>query len=421
MAEQKHIALYIGSLVKGGAERCFINLAVYLYEHGYRVTFVTTYLGEDEFEVPHAAWREVTKEHALGMKEKVREVMRPDEDTSAYVIPRVALPDGERGIFRIFSGLLKKDQSIARSINLTKRTRTLYQIWDRLKPDLIISANGKNNVMALLSSIGLNIPVVVCVVANPSMEYSSHQLYITMASTFRRAAGVVLQMEGQKKFFPPAIQELTTILHNPLNPAFLRERYEGEREKTIVSVGRLDSNKNHSLLLKAFARLAPKYPDWKVVIYGEGNYLKSLTSLAQALGIRDRVVFAGQVSDLEERIYRAGCFVLSSNEEGMPNALLEAMALGLPCVSTDCPCGGPKELIRDGFNGILTPVGDVARMENAIVRIIGNPGFAKTLGTKAAEVVQTYHPDRVNAEWEAYLRGIINAGTPAAGEEGATA
>ncbi|MBR0164489.1 MAG: glycosyltransferase [Lachnospiraceae bacterium] len=404
--EQKHIVFYLNNLMRGGSERVMMNLAVYLYEHGYKVTFVTTYLGENEYEVPHAAWRVLTKEEAKTSTQKVREVMYVDE-TPGYVNPRVPLPDGERGIFRVWSGLLKKDQGAGRTANLSKRTRMLHQIWEKLRPDLILSTNGKNNVMALLSSIGLGIPVVVRVGANPSMEYSSHQLYISMASTFRRAAGVVLQMEAQKKFFPPAIQERTTILRNSIDASFIKPRYEGEREKTIVSVGRLDQNKNQTLLLKAFARIKDKYRDWKIILYGEGNMKKQLVSLSHALDIHDNVEFAGQVDRIDEAIYTAGVFVLSSNEEGMPNALIEAMAMGLPVISTDCPCGGPKELITDAENGLLVPVGDVARMETALVRILGNPGFARTLGTGAAQIQELYHPDTVNAAWEQYLSELM--------------
>ena len=404
--QSKHIALYISSLTKGGAERVFKNLAEYLYEQGHRVTLITTYMDADEYTVKHASWREATAEEMAAGDPYVREVMRPDE-SRAYVKTRGNLPEGERGIFRIFSGLLKQDQTSSRAVNLTKRTKILHDICEKVHPDLLLSANGKNNIMALLSTIGLEMPVVVSVVANPTMEYASRQTYLSMVTTFRRASGVVLQMRAQQSFFPPAVQERVTILSNPLDKVFLRERYEGTREKTIVSVGRMDRNKNHAMLIKAFARLKPTHPEWRLVLYGDGMERRRLVNLAKSLGVMQSVEFAGQVDDVADRIYEAGCFVLCSNEEGMPNALMEAMALGLPCVSTDCPCGGPKELIQDGVNGLLTPVNDPVRLEKTLLRILDNPGFSATMGRNAARLQETHHPDKVNAEWEAYLLDII--------------
>ncbi|MBR0090481.1 MAG: glycosyltransferase, partial [Lachnospiraceae bacterium] len=385
MPDAKHIAFYVSSLTRGGTERTFINLAQHLYDQGYRVTFVTTYISPDEYPVPHATWREVDKEEAKRLGGDAVEVMRPDE-SAAYITFKGVLPAGERGIHRVFSGLSPREQRKLRTVNFSKRTQLARKAFEELKPDLIISANAKNNVMAMLSSIGLDIPVIVCVVANPATEYASRQLYLSMVATFPRAAAVVLQLEAQASFFPPKVREKTIVIRNALDETFLKPPYEGEREKTIVSVGTLNHNKNHQMLVKAFARLLPKYPDWRLIIYGEGNERRHLTQLVGALGIRGTVELPGMKENIAEEIYRAGMFVLCSNEEGMPMTLLEAMAMGIPCISTDCPCGGPREIVKDGFNGLLTPVGDVARMETAMIRFLGNRGLTKSCAGRAPEV-----------------------------------
>ena len=377
MSDAKHIAFYVGSLTRGGTERTFINLAQHLYERGYRITFVTTFISPDEYPVPHATWREVDKEEAKQLGEDAIEVMRPDE-TAAWVTYKGVLPPGERGIHRVFSGPSPKEQRKLRTVNFSKRTQLARKTFEELRPDLIISANAKNNVMAMLGSIGLDIPVIVCIVANPATEYASRQLYLSMVATFPRAAAVVLQLEAQASFFPPKVREKTVVIRNALDEIFLKPPYEGEREKTIVSVGTLNHNKNHQMLVKAFARLLPKYPGWKLIIYGEGNERRHLTQLVGALGIRGAVELPGMKENIADEIYKAGMFVLCSNEEGMPMTLLEAMSMGIPCISTDCPCGGPREIVKDGFNGLLTPVGDVARMETAMIRFLGNRGLTKS-------------------------------------------
>ncbi|MBR0093612.1 MAG: glycosyltransferase [Lachnospiraceae bacterium] len=407
MPDAKHIAFYVSSLTRGGTERTFINLAQHLYTQGFRVTFVTTYISADEYPVPYATWRELDKEEAKELGDDAVEVMRPDE-TSAWITFKNVLPEGERGINRVFSGLSPKEQRKLRTVNFSRRTQMLRRTWEELKPDLIISANAKNNVMAMLSSIGQDIPVIVCVVANPATEYASRQLYLSMVATFPRAAAVVLQLEAQAAFFPPKVREKTIVIRNALDETFLKPPYEGDREKTIVSVGTLNHNKNHQLLIKAFARVHPKYPEWKLVIYGEGNERRHLAQMISAMSLRDCVELAGLKENIADEIYKAGIFVLCSNEEGMPMTLLEAMAMGVPSISTDCPCGGPKEIVKDGFNGLLTPVGDVARMETALIRFLGNRGLMKSCAGRASDVRKMFHPDLVYAAWDDLIARSLN-------------
>ena len=186
------------------------------------------------------------------------------------------------------------------------------------------------------------------------------------------------------------------ILPNPLNPEFIRPPYEVEREKTIVAVGSLDRNKNHAMLIKAFASLRLRHPDYKLILYGEGAEHRHLDTLVASLKLKDSVRIAGKIDGIADAIYQAGCFVLPSEVEGMPNELIEAMAEGLPCVSTDCPCGG------------LFPVGDTAMLETSLARILDNPKMAKRLGEQASlEIQAKFAPEVVNTQWEAYISGVM--------------
>ncbi len=395
----KHIAMYIGSFRKGGAERVMVNLADFFFEQGYKVTLVTTYLAHEEYEVRHAAWKVVP----AGADRA--ELVADTEENSAWVDPE----GGEKnGIRRVFSALLKSEQK-GRTYNLRMRTKKLNDIWKELKPDMVLSFIGKNNIMALSTAAREGIPVVVSVRADPRMEYDSLGLKASMLATFGKAAGIIVQSEGARSYFPEYIRKKCVILPNSIDTSFIRKRYVGDREKSVVMVGRLDENKNQSMVMTAFAKAtAEKYKEYKLKIYGDGPDRIKLQNLAVRLGIADRVEFRGIVRHVAEHIEKASVYVLASNQEGMPNSLIEAMALGLACISTDCPCGGPADLIQNGVNGLLTPVGDEKAMEEALKKLLSDSAFADRLGAEAMKLQEKYSPEVTNMKWKKYFDEITN-------------
>ena len=191
--------------------------------------------------------------------------------------------------------------------------------------------------------------------------------------------------------------------------AFIRKRYVGDREKSIVMVGRLDANKNQSMVMEAFKdATAGRFEDFRLIIYGDGPDRLKLQRRAVSLGIEDRVEFKGMVKHVAEHIEKAYMFILASDQEGMPNSLIEAMSLGIACISTDCPCGGPADLIKNEFNGLLVPVGDTKAMSEAIRKLLENKPLTENLGVHAANVQNKYAPDTVNSMWKEYLERIMH-------------
>ena len=221
------------------------------------------------------------------------------------------------------------------------------------------------------------------------------------------ASGVILQTKECLDFFPKGIRKKAVILKNPINPCFFKKRYLGEREKTIVTVGRVDENKNHQMLVKAFAGIAEEFPEYKLIIYGDGEKRKELLELANLLGLRERILLPGNIDNVADAIYKTRVFVLSSNKEGMPNALIEAMIMGLTVVSTDCPCGGPAELIDTGVNGLLVTVGDENELRENLQFLLKNLQTADLMGEKASITSEIYSPEKVLLEWENYLNLLI--------------
>lgn len=362
---EKKIAFYIGSLSKGGAERVFVNLAGYFQTEGYRVVMVTQYQKEEEY----------------------------------------TLPDG---VERILSDISEEKVSASRIVNFFRRLNKLHAIWKEQKPDLVLSCIGKNNFMTVVTAMGTKTKPVVSVVGEAREEYPGRGMRMLADFLFSHAAGIILQTERSRSFFCKKVGEKAVILPNSLNPAFIRPRFEGEREKKIVSVGRMDANKNHEMQLRAFAALRDKYPEYELVIYGDGELRSYIEETAEELGIGDRVFLPGVVPDVAARIERASLFLLTSYSEGVSNALIEALALGLPVIATDVPSGGTEELMTNGRNGLVIPAGDLEALTKAMDRLLGDEKYADMLGREAARIQEKLSPERVNPLWKAYFEGIMN-------------
>ena len=364
---KKHISFYIGSLHKGGAERVFVNLAEFFRDEGYRVTMVTQY-------------------------------QYPDEEE--YVLPS--------GIRRVISDLTAEELSNSRVVNLCRRVNKLHRIWRAERPSLVLSCIGKNNFMAIVSTMFTRTKAVVSVVGEAKEEYPGRLMRMLANILFPHAAGIVLQTERSKYFFNKRIRRRAVILPNSLNPAFIKPRYEGERDKRIVAVGRLDANKNHEMMIRAFAALRDKYPEYTLTIYGEGELRMYLEGLIGELGIKEQVFLPGVIPDVAAQIERAALFLLTSYSEGVSNALIEALASGLPVISTDVPSGGTVELMTDGENGLIIPAGDVGALRVAMDKLLGDSAYASRLGREAAKIQQRLAPERVNRLWQKYFDEIVS-------------
>lgn len=362
--KNKKIAFYIGSLSKGGAERVISNLAEYFLQEGYQVFVVTKLQEEVEYEL-------------------------------------------SKDITRIIADISEDEQRKSRIYNLWARISKLRSIWKEIHPDIIVSFIRKNNVMAIASSRFLGIPVVVSVRSNPERELEGQIMKSLSLFLFRFADGIILQTTRAREFFPKYLQKKIVILPNSLNPDFLVSNVYEQHRKEIVSVGRLDDNKNQKMLIEAFADIADSYPEWNISFYGNGEAEEKLKKKVQEAELESRIIFHGQVTDVRKRIEESSIFVLTSRQEGMPNALIEAMTLGLAVVSTDCPCGGPAELIRNEENGILIPVNDTEALKLALKKLIEDVEYRRTLGCSARKIVERLHPEIVNQQWKEYLEGKL--------------
>lgn len=217
----------------------------------------------------------------------------------------------------------------------------------------------------------------------------------------------VFQSEGARNYF-----KKRHVFDNSIvipNACFLPKSkpYEGIRENCIVNVGRLSEQKNQRLLIEAFSLISPKYPDLILKLYGDGVLLGDLKQKASNLGVSSKVHFMGTCKDICNKIRSAKMFVLSSDYEGIPNALIEAMSVGLPCVSTDCRPGGARSLIRQNENGIIVPVGDAEGLASAIDNVLTNPILAAKLSSNAISITDELSPKQIYDKWEMFIYEVV--------------
>lgn len=294
-------------------------------------------------------------------------------------------------------------------MNALKRTagriRDIRAAIKQSGADVVISFMSDTNIDVCFAAWGLKVPVIVSERNDPAVDPASRAKQLMRKLAYCRANGFVFQTPDAQAYFNNRIQEKSCIILNPLTGQ-LPSPHKGERDKRIVAVGRLNKQKNFPLLLRSFAAFAKNYPDYTLEIYGEGNLEAVIRADLEEKGLQDKVIMKGFCKDVHSRIKSAAFFVMSSDFEGMPNALVEAMALGLPCISTDCPCGGPRMLIQHRENGLLCPVGDSEALLQAMEQMAGDPAAAAAMGEKAQQIIHRVRLDGVADQWVSYINEI---------------
>ena len=356
------VYFYINTLGGGGAERVVANLASNFAKTGQQVALITSFATKDEYNILQAVRRYV-----------LEEINGTNDDAFTKNIRRVV---------------------------------RLRKIVKRDKPDILISFMAEPNFRALTACIGLRAKNLISVRNDPDREYPNAIYRILAKTLYRLADGVVFQTKDAQKWFPPIIQARSCIILNPVEQEFFDASFDGIR-RDVISVGRLVPQKNYAMLIRAFASIANQIED-DLYIYGEGELREELEALVREMHMDSRIFLLGAARDVAETIKGAKLFVLSSDYEGLPNALMEAMALGLPCIATDCPCGGPRELLGEGEYGVLTPVGDVNALADTMANLLGHPQKLKQLGARALLRSNAFESDSVYACWYAYMKDLTD-------------
>lgn len=318
----------------------------------------------------------------------------------------------DKRVKRINAGLTAEDEKKTRFIQILKRDQYLRRLIKKENPDIVIAFGHKANYRALVSASGLKVPVVVCVRIDPVGNYDGKADRLLLPLLYKRASGAVFQTEQQGDYFKPYLKCDTKVIINPINEKYFNVVHPSDKTKTVVQHARLVDFKNQALLIDAFMKVHEKYPDYDLKIYGPDSYDGTKELLNGKIGEYNAEGFIhlmGGCDEIEKEVPKAMIYVTSSDYEGMPNSLMEAMAMGMPVISTDCPCGGPKALIRDRENGMLVPIKDSDAMAEAIIYMIEHPDFARSCGQNASKIKEIANTSYIVNEWHKYITNVIGS------------
>ena len=298
--------------------------------------------------------------------------------------------------------LKKSSRMVCRVGNSLRRLWVLRRTVARSAPHVVISFLDVMNVRTLLATFALGYPVIVSERTIPSLHTIGILWNAMRRWCYPHANRVIVQTRGALLGLSARRRRNVCVIPNPVVPPESVQSRTNRRAQTIIGMGRLSREKGFDMLLLAFAQLAPKHPNWSLVIWGEGPLLDRLEKLRDDLELRQRASFCGRTSRPFDEMQRGALFVLSSRYEGFPNVLCEAMASGLPAVSFECPWG-PAEIIRDGVDGVLVPHDDVDTLAQVMDRLMGDQSERERLAKRAREVVVRFGLESVMGLWETVI------------------
>lgn len=299
-----------------------------------------------------------------------------------------------------------KTHGTLEAVKVASRLRRALKQSD---PDIVLSFVDITNVFTLLATVRLSVPVVISERTDPLCHELPRGRSFLRRSTYRRAAALVVQTKSVSRWASAYVRaQRIHVIPNPVRPPDVFPSDELPRLPSspfVVTVGRLEREKGIDLLIEAFALCLKSNPTWNLVILGKGQEEENLIQLAGKLGVKSRVLFPGAIQGVDAVLRRANLFVLPSRVEGFPNALVEAMATGLPVISTDCP-SGPGEIITDGVDGILVEVDDVQGLYLAMNRLMSDSDLAGTLSGQAKKVKQRFSLETISEQWEGLFASL---------------
>lgn len=364
----KRIAFHINDLKRGGAQRVITNLANKFVAEGYEVFIATECQEEDEY---------------------------PIDDR----------------IKRIHVGLRDKDKKKGRITKILLRIKYLKDFVKKYDPDVLIAFTRKSNYRALMAAGNMKVPVVISVRTDPTGHYDSLSDKLQIRWLFPKAAGCVFQTKGQREFFKPYLQDNSRIILNPINPKYIGVEAPAQREKSVVHHARIVDFKNQPMLLRAFIRVHEKHPDYVLKLYGDDSHDGTWEILEKIIADNnagDYIFLMGGSDSLEKELPKGSVYAFTSDWEGLPNSLLEAMALGLPIVATDCPCGGPATVMTHEVDGLLIPIKNEDALVDGLNRLIENRELAECFGNNARNIAKLASEDAVFRQWKNYLEEILS-------------
>lgn len=279
--------------------------------------------------------------------------------------------------------------------------RRIKHLLKRGNYDYVVSFDGMAFYPLLYYMNRFKYTFVVSERADPNYD---HSFFSSLKRKLYRYVGVlVCQTEGAKRCFSDRIQSKSIVIPNPIS--IPTNKWKRGTIHSIACVGRLHIwQKRQDVLIRAFESFNKTYPEYVLNLYGSGPDEGELRSLAKENGLEEKVIFHGEIKNVQEKLLNNEIFALTSDFEGIPNALLEAMALGMPVISTKCSPGGAELLIKDHENGLLVNCDDVTSLSSALCEMASNIEMAEKYGASARESVKSFSPETIIKQWKEIFR-----------------
>lgn len=359
-----NILFFHYSMQSGGAERTIALLSDYSFRQGDAVTIVTM-----------------------------------DDEPSFYLL-NPSINHIRLSICRQSKNLLKAIEGNLRSI------RKIKNVFLKCQPDVVLCFGPNSILLSFLAKGGMKYKIIGSEVANPFESKSNFwskgkRIISTLCD------GFIFQTEGARHYYPLSLQNKSIVLSNSIAAVadFEASERPWEERKNLCAVGRIDEGKCFDDLITAFAKVHEKHPEVKLDLYGDGPCRSELETMSANLGLQKFIVFHGRCNTILEEYSKHKIFVMTSRSEGMPNVLMEALASGCACVSTDCDFG-PSELIRDGENGFLVPVHDTNAMAEKICLLLDDDTICQRFSKRAQLIRKTNDIEIIGKVFRTYLEKL---------------
>ena len=395
---KKKVVMVMPHMVGGGAERVAAQIMNKLNERGYDTRFILT----------SAKKNEVVRSDLNEKTELILLTEEMKEETAGQKL--VHLP--ARAYSTIFGKLYEKQNKyVPASIGKATidwqyhREITLLRNYLKQNPDMTVIVFLQPSIpMVLLAAQGLPNKVIISERADPNRLMKKRYGKPFIEKYYTRADAAVFQTEDAKSVYPEAVSKKGTVIFNPLKDN-LPQSYRGERNKNITTFCRISNQKNLPLLVEAFSQVHSKHPEYTLRIIGDApneegrEVLQAIDQQFDKLNLKESVKLEPFMKNVHEAVIKDALYVNSSDYEGISNAMLEAMAIGMPVVCTDCPIGGAKATINDGENGLLVPIQNADALANAMNRLIEEEGLADKLSQNASKLRDEISLDSITDKW----------------------
>lgn len=283
-----------------------------------------------------------------------------------------------------------------------KRVSKLRTIFRENKDAKIIAMGTVAAMFALLSKIGLRNKIVVSERNDPNRLNHRPIRFpekVLRNLLYRGAIRLVLQTEDVKSCFPQSLIRKSIVIPNPISESLPKAAVNDNREKTVITAGRLTEQKNHRLLIDAFKEFESLHPGYRLRIFGEGELKEQLQEYIINSDLQGKAYLEGFSKDLYSELQNGGIYVSSSDWEGISNSLVEAMAMGIPTVATDCPMGGSRMFINNMKNGILVPMNDKSAIVEAMCYVADHADAVLKMSKNAMEIREKIAVEKIAGQW----------------------